>query len=900
MNFKKTITILGIFLIFSYGIKSETVTIAIEWLGTSPCGSINIKNGTLEKINILKGEGVVDENNFCFSSNSNRVAVTIDDANRDIGANTTIISVQIDENPFTFFLRDVSTKSPIYIPDYRCVVLLETDRRTYSEIEQHIKSKNLRTKIQHIDKMHESTFSSLATKTRDMSAPTWLGIGRDFRIFEVSECLADAEMGEANLISPKYAATSLNIEEVNGRPLNYMFSVGRGVGVYNNLHRHLENGYLPILNSRLQDDDILYHSRAFVGLEKSSLDSLTGTHFLVAAKYSAGPANFTEEQEQEIEKSKNNYLNAQEETVLFYRVEALNTGLVPRYAWFRSPSPGNGWHERYPYNFNPENGFSTLPSGTVFCMSKLNGKPLSNDEISILLQPGEKAVFEFRLPHQPISMEKAHALSSHSIDSKLIEIISYWEEKINKAAKISVPEERINEMIQAGLLHLDLITYGLEPGGVLAPNVGVYSPIGTESAPIIQYFASVGLKDLAKRSLLYFFEKQREDGFMQNFGGYMAETGAVLWTLGEYFRYYNDIELITELEDKIYKSCIFLINWKNRNKTTDLVGRGYGMIDGKVADPEDHFHQFMLNGYAYLGLNRMAEALLYINSKHASYIKKSAEELKSDIRESLFNALALSPVVPLGDGRWVSSLPPWTEADGPRSLYQKNERFWSHGTFTVADAMLGPMHLVFCEIIDINEPLTENIIDYNSELFYQNNSVFSQPYYSRHNWVQAKRGMIKPFLNTYYATMSGHADRETYTFWEHAYRVSPHKTHEEAWFLMETRWMLYLEDGDTLKLLNTIPRNWTESGKTISLENARSYFGILNLNVTSFIKRDGHGSIEVDLNVEKSEQLKKITLRLPHPHHMKPVKVVGGTYDADKETVLINPSNNKMKVILEF
>ena len=26
------------------------------------------------------------------------------------------------------------------------------------------------------------------------------------------------------------------------------------------------------------------------------------------------------------------------------------------------------------------------------------------------------------------------------------------------------------------------------------------------------------------------------------------------------------------------------------------------MIDGKVADPEDQFHQFMLNGYAYLGL----------------------------------------------------------------------------------------------------------------------------------------------------------------------------------------------------------------------------------------------------------------------------------------------------------
>ena len=36
------------------------------------------------------------------------------------------------------------------------------------------------------------------------------------------------------------------------------------------------------------------------------------------------------------------------------------------------------------------------------------------------------------------------------------------------------------------------------------------------------------------------------------------------------------------------------------------------------------------------------------------------------------------------------------------------------------------------------------------------------------------------------------------------YRVSQHKTHEEAWFLMETRWMLYMEEGDTLSLLKTI------------------------------------------------------------------------------------------------
>ena len=41
-------------------------------------------------------------------------------------------------------------------------------------------------------------------------------------------------------------------------------------------------------------------------------------------------------------------------------------------------------------------------------------------------------------------------------------------------------------MISAGLLHMDLITYGKEPDRTLAANVGIYSHIVTESSSIIQ------------------------------------------------------------------------------------------------------------------------------------------------------------------------------------------------------------------------------------------------------------------------------------------------------------------------------------------------------------------------------------------------------------------------------
>ncbi len=41
------------------------------------------------------------------------------------------------------------------------------------------------------------------------------------------------------------------------------------------------------------------------------------------------------------------------------------------------------------------------------------------------------------------------------------------------------------------------------------------------------------------------------------------------------------------------------------------------MIDGKVADPEDPFHQYMLNAYACLGMSRIAETLHEIDPSNS-------------------------------------------------------------------------------------------------------------------------------------------------------------------------------------------------------------------------------------------------------------------------------------------
>src|SRR5207244_3315686 len=101
----------------------------------------------------------------------------------------------------------------------------------------------------------------------------------------------------------------------------------------------------------------------------------------------------------------------------------------------------------------------------------------------------------------------------------------------------------------------------------------------------------------------------------------------------------------------------------------------------------------------------------------------------------------------------------------------------------------------------------------------------------------------KEYLKTYYNQVAALQDRETYSFWEYYANASQHKTHEEAWFLMQTRWMLWHEDYDssTMRLLSMIPRSWLEAGKEIKLEKCASYFGPFSLNVQS---NKQNGSVE--------------------------------------------------------
>lgn len=873
--------------------------IAVLWAEGPISGDVSVVNGRLCDVGVVGAGGSATDCRFDIDRADRGKLVMEVEMLEKTQAKRTIVTLQCVRNTFSFFAGDIHRTTPVYIPQYGAAVTEGDDPRSYSEIERDIQAKGLKTVLQHIENEPEETYDRAATHTRELACHTWLGLSRDMRIFGVGFRGVGGEERLWDWVQPRFHAQEVTLPESGGQPVKYRFMIGRGVGCVDDISRRLEEGALPILHATLRDDDIAYHCTSFVSNEYRSLqtDSLRGTHFLVADGHSRGFMQ-TEQQAAWRESLMPEEMNRDEETILYFRAVATNTADVPRYAWFKNIVPNAEMlNNNKNYSFDGEKGFVRYAGERVCGVSKLNGSHLAMEETAVLLQPGASAVFEIFVPHRPISEERAFRLIRQDFQARLEECRSFWKFKQASSAQVRLPEKRIEEMTAAGLLHLDLVTYGLEPDGTLHPTIGIYPAIGSESAPIIQFMDSMGWKDTAERTLRYFLDKQHDSGFMQNFGGYMLETGAVLWSIGEHWRYTQDVSWVREIMPKLWKAYDFIVQWRERNKLERFRGTGYGMLEGKTADPEDPYHSFMLNGYAYMGLSRLAEILETVHPSSAEEIRREAEMLKRDIRESFDNAMARSPVVPLGDGSWVPTAPPWAEHAGPLALFAEPGKWLSHATFFIRDSILGPLYLAFQEVLDPCEDAVSFMLSYHSELMCARNVAFSQPYYSIHPWVHLKRWEVKAFLKAYYNGFTGLADRQTYTFWEHYWHASPHKTHEEGWFLMQTRWMLYMEEGQTIRLLPGIPRAWMEHGKIIELKRMASYFGLFDLFVESQLEQ---GVIIASATFDASRTPELIILRIPHPHKIKPVRVEGGTYLPEIECVRVKPVEGAANVKLYY
>ncbi len=864
-------------------------------------GSVAVRDGKLAKLHAGKS-GRVDGDRFTLPRGG-RLEITLSEGHCRSGSFPTIVTIHTEHQPFSFNVRDVRSATPVWIPELATAVVPGDDDRTYDQIETAIRSRNLLSDFERFDVEPEWSYEQAARMNRAERCPTWLGLGRDIRMFRVHPQESFPYWG---IVQPFFHDRPQSLPDQSFETSHYelAFVIGHGSSCRPDISRRIEEGALPILRSVQREHDLEYQLTAFATLETEPLrpGAVRGSDWRACYARCAGCMLSDAEQDALEPLLRAETWEREQEVVCCLRVEAVNTGRVPRFAWFRAARarPCRAPADKplsVPQDFrNGTARFETLDR--IFAVHRLEGEPMPDAEMAVLVQPGAKAVFDLLIPHSPLPPERASALMRLDVDAHLDACRAYWRERLETAASIHVPEAPIDESIRAGLLHCDLVAQGLEPDGTVAPTIGGYAPIGTESAPIIQVFDCFGWHGLAERCLQFFFDRQRPDGFIQNFARYESETGPLLWTAGEHYRYTRDRTWLERVTPNLRRAAQYLLRWRERNRTDEQRARGcYGMVDGKVADPDDYYHSFFLNAGTYLGLKRTAEMLRDSDPDFADRLATELPGYRDDIRAGFAYAQARAPVVPLPDGSWAPMLPPWVEQTGATSLFADGGNWFSHGAFASRSCLTGPLWLIIGEVLEPHELETGFLLKTNQYPVTLDNAALSQPYYCRHDYAHLRRGETAAFLRLYYNQLTALQDRETHTFWEHFFGAGQHKTHEEAWFLMQTRWMLYMEQGRDLAIFPAIPRHWLAPGREIAVREVRSYFGTL-----SFCARcnpDG-SSITAEIGLHGRRRPRRLRVRLPHSGKRHARACRGGDYDASTETVIVTPCRKTQVIELKY
>ena len=431
-------------------------------------------------------------------SNTERLSVEVAEEKLHEGSCSTIVTA----GRFSFFLRDVNSAFPVFVPDIGAAALPDGDSRSYDEVSKDVISLHRLGSFAQIDAEPEENFEHAKIGTRNRISPTWLSSGLDIRGFWM-DMIDQRSPFPNNFLDYRFWGYIQPATHCHGckpspdaeKPYHLVFQVGTGPHCAPEITRHLEDGFLPILHSSQKDGDIDYQLTAFATLERHTLsrESVKGTPVDIAYSFCGfHPENRLPVEEIERRQRK---LDRSEELVLLVKIKAKNTSPSPAYAFFRAGCPT--------VKFTFRKGVCTLDDygNKTAVLNRLNGKGMPEYEMSVLVMPGEEAVMEMIVPNSPLTDERAAALSGIDFEEHYAACRRYWLGLVNDCAKIELPEKEIENRLKAGLIHQWLATTGEQTGSLMA-NVGIrYTPIGSESAPMILVYDWLGLAEIAGRCI---------------------------------------------------------------------------------------------------------------------------------------------------------------------------------------------------------------------------------------------------------------------------------------------------------------------------------------------------------------------------------------------------------------
>jgi len=469
--------------------------------------------------------------------------------------------------------------------------------------------------------------------------------------------------------------------------------------------------------------------------------------------------------------------------------------------------------------------------------------------------------------------------------------------------EINVPEDQLNAQWRYSAAKLAEKAHKQPDGTCIVDVLYGNSSIAAESYQLIRVYDFLGLHDLAKASLnLWLLPTKpvvpkgnllRRDTQSNCEWNGNANIQAAAWL---HYQLTHDDAWVKDVMPELQASYDYAQQLrKDWSGTFPKSVWAAGLIAPLVPPlVKSHRALYVHDAFTWEGLAGVANLASVADPEHGRAMQQEVGEYRRDIRRAANRSVALTPVIQVEDGTYRRYMPAGPYMRGRFAV--KPIEATANGLQLCRKGIFAPDEPAVQETLDVVEDI--NAICPNSNAAKSAEPWFDQSGYSTQcgiepqSYVHFLAGDAPLAIRATYAMYAADiAPAGQYRFFEYPNnKGNPNKVFEEAAFMERVRMLLIMEQGDTLWLARSAPREWMEQGKTISVKNAPTFFGTAGYEIVSDVD---HGKISASVTMPSRNPPKEVCLSLRHPKSapIKSVTVNGKPwtdFDPGKEMVRLH------------
>ncbi|MHA1270284.1 MAG: hypothetical protein ACTSPY_10895 [Candidatus Helarchaeota archaeon] len=471
-------------------------------------------------------------------------------------------------------------------------------------------------------------------------------------------------------------------------------------------------------------------------------------------------------------------------------------------------------------------------------------------EFIFKLRQNQSEQIIIKIPHYPIEKDKNDLIKKiidKNWDNAFSEFENFWNEKISKGMKIFVQERKVVNTSKTNLI-FNFMTQDFKNSLIIQKvNRFQYNDFWIrDSSFYIKMYNMFGYPEVAKGIILNILKYQRKNGNFMSQGGQLDGFGQSLWAFSEHIKFTNDILFASKLFPIVEKA----ISWFKKIISKDKLGL---LPPTSAFDNESIIGRYTgHNIWALIGLDSAIylAKVLNLNEKVEEY-QLLYKEFINNFKKQLSKIIGKKFIVPpglnvKGGVDWGNLLLIYPrKIFNPKSKLVKNSfnHYYKNKMAEGLATWMGYLH----------HYLTERIAQ-SFMILGDQKKVLDCFYAMLIHTGSCNEGFemgIFPY---------GDRDYEM-NYILKFYNFPPH-----GWFGVAynslLRNMLIREETDYLHLLSVISPEWVKPGNKIIVENAHTYFGILDLKI-----KIEKSEIFIEFNIKFNSQptpLKQIIIHIPY------------------------------------